>query len=663
MNSLLFTGRIVHARSQPLKHRFSYPLHFYGFDIDKLDELESRVLLFGHNRIRPVALHDRDYLYQGAGSLREKLHALLGKAGHDVKPEQVILVTSARVMHYVFNPVSFFYCYDKGILRWIVAQVNNTFGEMHVYLLTDLLPARRQGELHFQAAKVFHVSPFFDRIGKYDFYFKDIQDNNLDVILHYTQGEALVFAAHLTGTPTILNRWTVVGKLLRRPLTASLTMPRIIWQAGRLKFQKHLPVYHKPPPADPMTIRGAPPGPVDRLARVVFQSFLSRISRGSLTVTYPEGHSRKLGREDFGGEEKEASLVVRDNAFFHKTLFHGGIGFGESYVAGDWMSDDLAGTLSFFAGNLDELKERHHLLSALGRTFAYTRHLLNPNTVKGSRRNIAAHYDLSNDFFALFLDRSMTYSCGIYPGPDATLQKAQELKLRTIIEMAGITAKDHVLEIGCGWGSFAIEAAKTTGCRVTGITISTQQLELARRRVRDAGLEDRVTLKLLDYRHLEGLYDKIVSIEMLEAVGHGNLGKWFAICDRVLKPGGTAVVQVITIPHERYGEYRRSSDWIRKHIFPGGHLPSLEVLRDAVKSNSTLVTTRVESIGSHYARTLEDWDVNLKENHERARGLGFDDTFLRRWEYYFAYCMAGFKTGAIDNHQIVLEKSPVKGMG
>ncbi|MCJ7499729.1 cyclopropane-fatty-acyl-phospholipid synthase family protein, partial [bacterium] len=337
--------------------------------------------------------------------------------------------------------------------------------------------------------------------------------------------------------------------------------------------------------------------------------------------------------------------------------------FGESYVAGDWMSDDLAGTLSLLAENLDEIKERHHLLSALGRTFAYTRHLLNPNTVKGSRRNIAAHYDLSNDFFALFLDRSMTYSCGMYPGPDTTLRKAQELKLRTIIEMAGITSEDHVLEIGCGWGSFAIEAAGNTGCRVTGITISTQQLELARQRVRKAGLEDRVTLKLLDYRYLDGSYDKIISIEMLEAVGHGNLGKWFAICDRVLKPGGTGVFQVITIPHKRYGEYRRSSDWIRKHIFPGGHLPSLKAIRDAVERSSTLTTTKVESIGSHYVRTLKDWDVNLKENHEKARELGFDDIFLRKWEYYFAYCRAGFETGAIDDHQIVLEKPLEKRRG
>lgn len=663
MKSVLFSGRILHARSKPVKHRFSYPLYYYGFDIDKLDELEKSVLLFGHNHIRPVALHDRDYLIPGTDSLREKLHAVLRSAGHVAIPDQVFLVTSARVMHYVFNPVSFFYCYESEVLRWVIVQVNNTFGEMHVYLLTELLPARRQGELHFQAAKVFHVSPFFDRIGKYDFYFKDIRDNDLDVVIHYTQGDTLVFAAHLKGTPTLLNRWTVVGKLLRRPFTASLTMPRIIWQAGRLKFQKHLPVFHKPPPGDPMTIRSAPPGLAERLARAAFQSFASRITRGSLTVTYPEGSSRKLGKEIIQGEEKRISLVVKDNAFFRKILFHGDVGLGESYVAGEWTSDDLAGILSLFAKNLDELKERHHILSALGRTFAYMGHLLNPNTIKGSRRNIEAHYDLSNDFFSLFLDQSMTYSCGIYTSPHTTLREAQQQKLRTIIEMADITERDHVLEIGCGWGSFAYEAAKKTGCRVTGITISTRQLELARQRVREAGLNDKIALKFLDYRHLEGQYDKIVSIEMLEAVGHANLGKWFAICDRLLKPGGMAVIQVITIPHQRYGQYRRTSDWIRKHIFPGGHLPSLEVIRDTLDRNTTLTITRIENIGSHYARTLKDWDENLKQNRERARELGFDDPFLRKWEYYFAYCRAGFATSAIDNHQIVLQKTSVKEHG
>ena len=653
MNSVLFTGRITHTRSKPMKNRFSYPVYFYGFDIDEMEELDKKIFLFGHNRLRPVALNDQDYLFPGNATLREKLHQLLRDAGHEREPERVILVTSARVMRYVFNPVSFFYCYgNDGILECVVAQVNNTFGEMHVYVLRNFLPARRSGEFHFEASKVFHVSPFFDRTGKYDFYFTDVQRQGLDVILHYTQGNDLVFAAHLTGTPVLLDRWTVAKKLLLHPLMASLTMPRILWQAAKLKFVRHLPVYHKPPPADPMTIRGAPPGPVERLGQTTFRSFLSRITRGELTVTFPEGQALKFG----SGGAGTASFRVVDNAFFRRTLFHGSIGFGESYMAGEWSTDDLAGTLVLLAQNLEELEERNHRLSILGRTFDYTRNLVKPNTVKGSRRNIEAHYDLGNDFFSLFLDRTMTYSSGIYEKPHTTLEEAQTEKLRAILEKAGVTAGDHVLEIGCGWGSFAIEAGRNTGCRVTGITISKQQLEFARARVREAGLEDRVTLKLLDYRYLDGLYDKVVSIEMLEAVGHRNLGTWFAICNRVLKPGGKAVVQVITIPNERYHQYRRSSDWIRKHIFPGGHLPSVEAMRTAVKKNSSLALTNTESIGIHYARTLEDWNTNLIKNQEKIRSLGFDDPFLRKWEYYFNSCQAGFQAGVIDDHQIILEK-------
>jgi cyclopropane-fatty-acyl-phospholipid synthase len=660
---VIFSGKVMHARAKPVQHRFSYPVYFYGFDVDELEELEKKVFLFGHNSLRPVSLRDRDYLLPGDGTLREKLIKVLKQAGVDREPDRIILVTSARVMHYVFNPVSFFYCYGSdGKLLCVVAQVNNTFGEMHLYLLSDLLPARRQGEFHFEAAKVFHVSPFFDRTGKYDFYFTDILKQDLDVILHYSQDEDLIFAARLTGTPGPLGRWTVAGKLLRHPLTASLTKARILWQAARLKFQKKLPVFHKPPPSSPMTIRGSRPDLVDRLGRCMIAAFFSRIKNGALTLIYPEGESRLFGEKDIDDEKKMAAIKVLDNAFFRRTLFHGGIGFGESWMAGEWDTGNLADTLAILAINLDELKERHHFLSAVGRTFEYTRHLLKPNTVKGSRSNIQAHYDLSNDFFALFLDRTLTYSSGVYTAPETTLEESQLEKLRIIIEKAGISATDHVLEIGCGWGSFAIQAAMGTGCRVTGITISREQLELARNRVREAGLEGQVELKFLDYRHLEGTYDKVVSIEMLEAVGHANLGTWFAACDGALKPGGRAVVQVITIPHKRYHQYRRSSDWIRKHIFPGGHLPSLEAMQGAVENHTTLSIASVERIGKHYARTLQDWDRDLKENGDEARALGFDEMFLRKWEYYFAYCQAGFETDAIDDLQIVLEK-PGNGDG
>ena len=657
MRSRLYTGKILHARSWPVKNRFQYPVYFYAFDIDELEELDKKVLFFGHNRFHPVALHDRDYLTPGPDSLRDKLDSLLRNAGHDPTTGRVELVTSARVMHYVFNPVNFFYCYDPGgELERVVVQVNNTFGEMHIYLLTDLLAERRGGELHYRADKVFHVSPFFDRVGRYDFYLSDISRGDLDITLHYRQEERIVFAARLTGTGRPLARWTVASKLLRHPLTATITMPRIIWQAARLRYQKHLPAYHKPPPSSPMTIRPAPPGLLARLGRMMTTAFLRRIESGDLTLVFPDGRRERYGES----KGKRADIRVVDNNFFRRTLLRGGIGFGESYVAGEWNTSDLSGTLALLSENIEHLEEKHHRISSLGRSYEYLRHLLRFNTRAGSRRNIEAHYDLSNDFFALFLDPKMVYSCGIYKRSETTLEEAQIKKLRTVIEMAGITADDHVLEIGCGWGSFAMEAALTTGCRVTGITISREQLEFARKRVREAGLEEKVKLELRDYRHIAGTYDKVVSIEMLEAVGHAKLGTWFAACDRALKPGGKAVVQVITIPHERYDQYRRSSDWIRKHIFPGGHLPSMEAMQKAVERNSSLSIAAVESIGKHYVRTLDDWDRNLRQHGDQAAALGYDDRFLRKWEYYFAYCRAGFETGAIDNLQIILKK-PERG--
>lgn len=653
MRSRLYTGKVMHARSKPVPHKFSYPVYFYRFDLDELDSLDKKVLGFGHNRIRPVALHDRDYLMPGNGSLREKLKAILDRAGHVADIGRVDLVTSARVMHYVFNPVSFFFCSGpQGDLDCVVVQVNNTFGEMHAYVLTGALSRRRPDESHYRAEKVFHVSPYFDRKGSYEFYFTDMSSDKLDIILQHKEDEEVVFAARLTGSPRPLDRWTVAGKLLRHPLTASLTMPRIMWQAARLRFLRHLPVYHKPPPASPMTIRAAPPGPIARLGRKVTRVFLSRIDTGQLTVVYPEGD-----REHFGSEPlNRAEIRIVDNAFFRRTLFHGGIGFGESYVGGEWSTDDLPATLTLLCENLQHLEEKHHRFSALGRTFEHTRHLLKANTLAGSRRNISSHYDLSNRFFSLFLDRTMTYSCGLYPEPDTGLEEAQRHKIKSIMDKARINEGDSVLEIGCGWGGFAIEAARSTRCRVTGITISGEQLKLARERVAAADLQDLVTLELLDYRDIEGTYDRVVSIEMLEAVGHDNLATWFNVCSKALKPGGRAVIQVITIPHERYGKYKRSSDWIRKHIFPGGHLPSWEALDKTIRRNTDLVIKDVERIGPHYARTLADWDHNLTAFHEKALAQGFDEAFLRKWHYYFAYCMAGFKTGAIDNLQIVLDK-------
>jgi cyclopropane-fatty-acyl-phospholipid synthase len=288
------------------------------------------------------------------------------------------------------------------------------------------------------------------------------------------------------------------------------------------------------------------------------------------------------------------------------------------------------------------------------------RYLARPNNRPGSRRNIRRHYDLSNDFFRTFLDDSMAYSCAIFQDPDDSLETAQQRKFQAVIAKAHLGPGDHLLEIGCGWGGFAIAAARRTGCKVTGITISREQYRLARQRVQAAGLQHRIRILLRDYRDLRGRFDKIVSIEMLEAVGHGYYGAFFKQLDRLLAPGGIAVLQSITIPDQRYEAYRRSHDWIQKHIFPGGLLPSLTVLTRTMTRHSRLMVEAVENIGPHYAATLAAWRRRFVANRERVTEMGFDRVFQRKWIYYLGSCEAGFAERVLGDLQLVLTREGEK---
>ena len=371
--------------------------------------------------------------------------------------------------------------------------------------------------------------------------------------------------------------------MLHQPVTPVLTVPRILRQSAALYFRRHLPVFRRPPPEDPMTVRTAPPGPIERFGLRTLTGLLTRIQTGHLQLELPDGTRRSFGDPE---SLPRATLAVRDYRLFPRLLRSGDIGFGESYVDREWDSDDLTGLLTLLLRNWEELDDRHIVSAHLGRAVNFVRHWLRRNTLRNSPRNIGDHYDLSNAFYRLFLDPSLTYSGAWYPSPEATLEEAQQHKLRQLLQKARLRERDHLLEIGCGWGSCALMAAREFGCRVTGITLSQAQLDLARQRVREAGLEDRVDLRLADYRTVEGAFDRIVSIEMLEAVGHEYLGAFFAACERLLRPGGLVVFQTITIPDQRYEGYRYTSDWIHKHIFPGGHLPSLTALSRAMTRSS-----------------------------------------------------------------------------
>lgn len=340
-------------------------------------------------------------------------------------------------------------------------------------------------------------------------------------------------------------------------------------------------------------------------------------------------------------------------AFYRNVLTRGDIGFAESYMEGHWDTPDLSGTLLFFAQN-----ERY--FSATGGKSLYRfldrlwHRLLRRNSPKGSRKNIAYHYDLGNDFYRLWLDSTMTYSCGIFHGENERLETAQERKYRRVIDCLGLGEGDSVLEIGCGWGGFAAMAAKL-GARVHGITLSTEQLAWARQRMMREDLTDKVELELRDYRTLTGTYDHIVSIEMLEAVGEAYWPVYFETVAKSLKPGGRAAIQVITIDEAYFDGYRNNVDFIQRYIFPGGMLPTPRILSEQARRVG-LTVAAMDSFGHDYARTLHRWDERFCSVKTEVLRQGFDERFFRMWRYYLQYCAAGFQTERIDLKQFILTK-------
>jgi cyclopropane-fatty-acyl-phospholipid synthase len=376
-----------------------------------------------------------------------------------------------------------------------------------------------------------------------------------------------------------------------------------------------------------------------------------------LAVELPDGSRHVFGDR---ASARRAEIRVHDMAALQRILVNGETGAGEGYMDGLWSSPDLVALIELASLNRASLA-----LSAgwwrvpgqLVRTFA---HRARRNTRAGSRRNIAAHYDLGNDFYRLFLDETLTYSSAVFASPDQSLADAQRNKYRIIAERAGLARGRHVLEIGTGWGGFALYAAGELGCRVTSITISRAQWELSRERVRAAGLEGLVDVQLRDYREISGTYDAIVSIEMLEAVGAEYFATFFAVCDRALAPGGRMSLQSITFPDAAYESQRRGANWIQRYIFPGGLCPSLAVIERSTRDTNLLITG-VEDIAPHYVRTLRAWRNRFLEQLDAVRAMGFDDPFVRMWEYYLALSEAAFATGATQDLQLVFEKR--RGIG
>lgn len=391
-----------------------------------------------------------------------------------------------------------------------------------------------------------------------------------------------------------------------------------------------------------------------RLALRLLRAALSTWQHGSLTVHLPDGSIERLGPS---GASPHVTMRVRHERFFSDFLLKGDLGAGESYMRGDWIVDDLPGFIELAVRNAGAVG-RDNRLTALVNIPSTLGQWLRGNTRRGSRRNIHAHYDLSNELFATFLDPTMAYSAALFASPSDTLEQAQRRKFDAFAEKLAIGPADHVLEIGCGWGGFAMHVARERGCRVTGVTISQEQFALASERVRAAGLDDRVQLLLRDYRDVTGQFSRIVSIEMLEAVGREHWPAFFGKCDEVLAPGGAIGLQVITVPDHRFDQYARTADWIQKYIFPGSLLGSIGGFVDAMKQARTALTIRhVDDIAPHYAETLKRWRTAFFDRLDEVRRLGFDDRFVRMWDFYLASCEAYFRTRTIGDLQIVLGRA------
>ncbi|CAN5683638.1 cyclopropane-fatty-acyl-phospholipid synthase family protein [soil metagenome] len=388
---------------------------------------------------------------------------------------------------------------------------------------------------------------------------------------------------------------------------------------------------------------------------IIFRNALRMMAHnwmaGELTFVTPKGHELRLE----GEPGPKARIIVRDFRFIRRALAAGDIGFAEGYAAGEWDTPDLTAVLSVFSLNYDNLRRITQGNPVVG-VFNFISHALNSNSRQGSKRNIHAHYDLGNDFYSRWLDPSMTYSSARFAHPGQSLEAAQANKYRALAEQMDLKAGMKVLEIGCGWGGFAEYAAREVGAKVTGITISKEQYDFAAKRIFDQGLSDRAEIKLIDYRDVEGRFDRVASIEMFEAVGERYWPTYFNKISEVLAPGGRAGLQIITIQEQLFEDYRRHADFIQKYIFPGGMLPSESKLK-AETDRAGLAWTGISRFGQDYADTLAQWAERFDARWDEIKGFGFDEKFRKIWRFYLSYCDAGFRTGRTDVVQLGLSKA------
>ena len=393
-----------------------------------------------------------------------------------------------------------------------------------------------------------------------------------------------------------------------------------------------------------------------RIARSLVFRQLKKIDTGYISIQ--EGNKKfSFGKKG----NLSAHITVHDPRFYGALAFGGSIGVSEAFMQKYWSVNDLTKLIRIMAINQNAMDQLESLFNVFLKPILKCLHYLNQNSVKGSRINISKHYDLGNDFFSLFLDSTMMYSSAVFKNPQDSLYQGSIHKLEMICQGLELNAQDHVIEIGSGWGGFAIYAAQNYGCKVTTTTISKQQYLFVKQKIKDLKLTHKIKVLLSDYRHLKGQYSKLVSIEMLEAVGYQYYDTYFKVCSHLLKPDGIAFIQTITITDQRYEKAKHSVDFIQRYIFPGSCIPSLTALQNSITESSDLKIYQVRDIGDHYARTLALWRIAFFKRLSEVKALGFDDVFIRMWHFYLAYCEGGFKEKAISDIHLKLIKPDYRG--
>jgi cyclopropane-fatty-acyl-phospholipid synthase len=387
--------------------------------------------------------------------------------------------------------------------------------------------------------------------------------------------------------------------------------------------------------------------------RLVFKLF-NQLRHGELVIQ--DGDTTHRFGEGDVSIAPSATVVIHEQRAYSRILTGGTMGAAEAYIDGDWSTEQLTDVTRVFSANIPSLEAMKHKQNWFIKAGVKLAHAARKNSVSGSRENIAAHYDLGNEFFSLFLDPSLMYSSAVYPKGGDNLAEASQHKLKLICEDLELKPTDHLVEIGTGWGGMAIYAAENYGCKVTTTTISKEQLDYARAEVERRGLQDKVTLLFEDYRNLSGQFDKLVSIEMIEAVGHEYFDTYFGCVSSLLKPNGKAVIQAITINEQRYEDYRKSVDFIKRYIFPGGCLPSLNIISGALTRTTDMQIIDLRDIAIDYAKTLKHWHEAFMAELDAVKSLGFDEKFIRMWRFYLSYCEGGFRERIIGTYQITMAK-------